>query len=291
MRSPGNDFDLALGWLWSEGLITASADVLEMRYCTGDGSRNMPAAGTPPRNPHLDHPSDTAEPADPAGNAAPGELDMAQGRFGAFSPSDESDSRFNMVNITPRPGTRLHAVANAGHHSAMHMTSGHLASGACGICSKSAIDELVDTRTTPPSPRRPRLRSAAIFAAVDRLGQPRQLFAATGGTHSAAIADLDGNLMVVRDDTGRHNALDKAIGWAVRNGQMPLHDKMLVVSSRAGFELAQKTAMSGAAALVALSATSSSAIDAAIAADFSLIAFASNQRFVLYAGAERLVDQ
>ena len=247
MRNPGNDFELALGWLWTEGLIRASTDVRTMRYC--DGTPRVPASPADQRS-TLDDPS-----------------------------------RFSVLNITPRVGSVLETFV-----ATFDGRPQNFATGACGICAHSAIDQLLSTRSVDPSPLRKRLRRSALVAAVERLGQPQRVFSATGGTHSAAIADIDGKLLVVREDTGRHNALDKVLGWAVRNDAMPLHDRMLVVSSRAGFELAQKTAMTGAAALISFSAPSSSAIDAAAAGDFALVSFASPQRFVVYEGLDRFGD-
>lgn len=153
---------------------------------------------------------------------------------------------------------------------------------ACGVCGTASMDELFrKTRYHIPAwPVDPHV----VAALPEKLRTQQRQFAKTGGIHAAGAFTLDGEPVVVREDIGRHNAADKVIGYLLMNGMMPAEDLILVMSSRASFELVQKAAMAGFPALVAVSAASSLAVDTARAAGMALVGFARDNRFNLYAG-------
>jgi FdhD protein len=122
----------------------------------------------------------------------------------------------------------------------------------------------------------------------DKLRQSQDLFESTGGLHAAALFDLDGNLLAVREDVGRHNALDKLIGWGVLNDQLPFHNKVLIVSGRASYELLQKSYSAGVPIFCAVSAPSSLAVDVAERFGITLVGFLRGNRFNIYTGVERI---
>ncbi|MGL5828495.1 MAG: formate dehydrogenase accessory sulfurtransferase FdhD [Angustibacter sp.] len=230
MRTPGDDFDLTLGWLITEGLIDAADQVHELRHCQDMGADGLPT--------------------------------------------------YNSVDIALKPGVRLPEV---GLDRDFPSTSG------CGICGAATIAAIrrraqhsLDTDTTPISGR-------LLLHLVEQLQSAQRDFQRTGGLHAAALF-RDGELLVAREDIGRHNALDKVIGWAARNYQLPLRGCILMVSSRASVELAHKATMAGAPCLAAVSAPSSLAIDLAREVGLTLIAFLRPPRFTVYAGSERLAD-
>ena len=149
------------------------------------------------------------------------------------------------------------------------------ATAACGVCGKASMDEL-DQELPPIAPVA--CRPALWEMLPDRLRVEQTLFDATGGIHAAGIFTLDGELLCVREDIGRHNAVDKAIGHFVLRGGLPLRDRILVVSGRAGFELVQKALMAAIPAMVSVGAASSVAVDMAAAAGMTLYSFAGPGR-------------
>lgn len=166
------------------------------------------------------------------------------------------------------------------HRRTMYTTS------SCGICGKASIDAVVVACRRPPT-------SAPVSAAVvdslpAGLRSWQRLFAETGGLHAAGLFDLAGEALVVREDVGRHNAVDKVVGWAVRHGALPLSDHVLAVSGRASFEIVQKAAVAGLAIVVAVSAPSSLAVSAAERLGVTVVGFARDGRFTVYAGADRI---
>ena len=145
------------------------------------------------------------------------------------------------------------------------------ATAACGVCGKASIDDL-DQALPPLAPVE--CRPALFETLPDRLRAKQTLFQATGGIHAAGIFTLDGELLCVREDIGRHNAVDKVIGHFVLRDALPLHGRILVVSGRAGFELVQKALMAAIPAMVSVGAASSVAVDMATAAGMTLYSFA-----------------
>ena len=160
------------------------------------------------------------------------------------------------------------------------------ATSSCGICGKASIDQV--HLKAPPLPSGPKLRHRVLVGLPDALRRAQAVFERTGGLHAAGLFDLDGNLRVIREDVGRHNALDKVVGRALLDGEVPLHERVIVVSGRASFELVQKVAMAGSPFLCAVSAPSSLAVEAASRFGVTLVAFLRGDGFNVYAGAERI---
>jgi FdhD protein len=159
---------------------------------------------------------------------------------------------------------------------------------ACGVCGKSSI-EAVRANAHWSVQDDPLLVSPETLYTLPRqLREHQKIFDKTGGLHAAGIFDAVGNLLCLREDVGRHNAVDKAIGWALREDRLPLRGHMLAVSGRASFELVQKAAAAGIPLLAAVSAPSSLAVELAQAAGMTLAGFVRGQTANVYAGAERI---
>lgn len=157
-----------------------------------------------------------------------------------------------------------------------------LTTSACGVCGTSSIEQL---RHQLPYPIRPWAVNPHLVSTIpDRLREHQKQFKKTGGIHAAAAFALDGEPVVVREDIGRHNAADKVIGHLLVKDRLPAEDLVMVVSSRASFELVHKAAMAGFPALIAVSAASSLAVDTARDTGLALVGFARGHRFNLYAG-------
>ena len=229
MRTPGNDEELAAGFLHAEGVLADGAGIASMRTVAGD--RTAVASGGAARIKVTSFAGDRVEVV-LAGGAAP------------ESPATEPEREFR-------------------------------ATAACGVCGKASMDDL-DQDLPPITPVEAR---AALFETLpDRLRAEQTLFHATGGIHAAGVFTLDGELLCVREDIGRHNAVDKAIGHFVLRDALPLRDRILVVSGRAGFELVQKALMAAIPAMVSVGAASSVAVDMATAAGMTLYSFAGPGR-------------
>jgi FdhD protein len=158
---------------------------------------------------------------------------------------------------------------------------------ACGVCGTESIDEIV--RTGRHALGQVTMTPATICALPDRLRARQRVFRSTGGIHAAALASPDGLVELVREDVGRHNAMDKVIGAALLAGRMPIADRALVTSSRASFELVQKAVLAGVGMLVAVSAASSLAVDLARHSGLTLIGFTSAGGFNIYTHGHRVV--
>jgi FdhD protein len=215
MRTPGHDFELAVGFCHAEGLLHGVA-VRGVRYCA-------------------------------TGSAV--------------------DTGFNVVTVetggrAPAPRPRLGTVGSS-----------------CGICGSVAIDDLCARLEPVRAPRFPLETLAALPDAV-RAAQP--LFAVTGGVHAAAACTADGRVVLVREDIGRHNAVDKVVGRLLLDGRLPAHELALFVSGRASFELVQKAWAAGFPAVVAVSAPSALAVDTARAGNLTLAGFARDGRMNVY---------
>ncbi len=157
-------------------------------------------------------------------------------------------------------------------------------SSSCGVCGKGAIEEIaVNSAPLPSGPNRPR---GALASLPDLLVQPG--FERTGGLHATGLFDQAGELVCVREDVGRHNAMDKVIGWALLAGNLPLHDFVLCVSGRLSFELVQKAAVAGAPILVGVGAPTSLAISLAADRGLTLCGFARKGRMNVYTGEQRV---
>jgi FdhD protein len=230
MRTPGADFDLAAGFLVSEGVITRSEELSAMRYCAG---------------------------------------------------ATDGLNRYNLLDLTLASGV---APPDDSVARAFFTTS------SCGLCGKASIDA-VRTRSAFEVRDDPLRVTPDLLASLpERLRSAQKLFEKTGGLHAAALFNGEtGELLVLREDVGRHNAVDKVVGWALREGRLPLRGTVLLVSGRASFELVQKAVMAGIPLLCAVSAPSSLAVDLAEEAGMTLVGFLRDPSMVVYAGEERLL--
>jgi FdhD protein len=157
----------------------------------------------------------------------------------------------------------------------------------CGVCGKGAIEQVVVDLPPPAGGGPAPLVARSLLAALpDRLVQPE--FARTGGLHATGLFDAGGALLCVREDVGRHNALDKVVGWALEAGLVPLRSQLLCVSGRLSFELVQKALMAGAPVLVGVGAPTSLAVELARSRELTLCGFARRGRVVVYSGAARV---
>ncbi|MGQ4596504.1 formate dehydrogenase accessory sulfurtransferase FdhD [Nocardia sp. R6R-6] len=160
--------------------------------------------------------------------------------------------------------------------------------GACGLCGKTALDD-VRTRTRFPLQHGgPVVGTHVLTAMPDSLRDRQSVFDATGGLHAAGLFTADGTALAVREDIGRHNAVDKVIGWALRENRIPASDLVLIVSGRASFELVQKAVMAGIPMLGAVSAPSSLAVDLAAESGLTLIGFLRGDTMNIYSSPERI---
>ena len=261
MRTPGHDEELAAGFLHAEGIVTGAADIASLRAVGGDRAA---AARDGVRTRVTSFAGDRvdvvlARPSSPDGSARR-PTDPAEVRGAAshdLRPSSPDGSARHPESPAPEPRREFRATA------------------ACGVCGKASVDDLdqVLPRVTPVA-----CRPALFETLPDRLRAEQALFHATGGIHAAGVFTLDGELLCVREDIGRHNAVDKAVGHFVLQGGLPLRDRILVVSGRAGFELVQKALMAAVPAMVSVGAASSVAVDMAAAAGMTLYSFAGPGR-------------
>jgi FdhD protein len=177
---------------------------------------------------------------------------------------------------------RLHHAFDASVVAERHF----VATASCGICGKASLDEI--EVHCDPIPAGPIVDRAAIVGLPATLREAQRVFEATGGLHGAGIFEPDGRLVAVREDVGRHNALDKLVGWAVLAGHMPLNGKVLLVSGRVSLEIVQKAAVAGIPVVCAVSAPSDLAVEAAGRFGQTLIGFLRGEGFNVYTGSERL---
>ena len=168
-----------------------------------------------------------------------------------------------------------------------------VANSSCGVCGKASIEDVLATLPAPVAQTAERAASPAVAAPIlhrlpAELRRHQRTFAQTGGLHAAAQFDADGTLCLLREDVGRHNALDKLIGRAVLEARLPLQDAVILFSGRTGFELVQKAACAGVRFLAAVGAPSSLACDLAAELGITLVGFLRDGRFNIYAGAQRV---
>lgn len=161
----------------------------------------------------------------------------------------------------------------------------------CGVCGKTSIEALQTTSRYPLPPGEPVVDAELIHHLPRALRDAQTVFDRTGGLHACALFDTEGRLRNLREDVGRHNALDKVIGAELLAGRLPAHDKLLAVSGRASFELVQKAVMAGIPILVAIGAPSSLAVQLATCAGMTLVGFARDGRFNIYTANERVRPQ
>jgi FdhD protein len=196
--------------------------------------------------------------------------------------SEDGRNTYNVLDVTLADGVAMPDVDVARN---FYTTS------SCGVCGKASLEAVqLSSRYCPGDD--PSVVSAATLSAMpDRLRAAQKVFATTGGLHGAALFSSDGANLVVREDIGRHNAVDKVIGWALESNRIPLTDTVLLVSGRASFELTQKAVMAGIPVLAAVSAPSSLAVDLASQSGLTLVAFLRGESMNVYTRPDRLVSR
>jgi FdhD protein len=246
MRTPGDDLDLAIGFLLTEGIIGSAEDVRTAQLCAG-----------------TDHNSASA----PLGGA-PDRITVAG-----------QPNTYNVVDVTLTPGVPPPAT---------DPTRNFYTTSSCGVCGKASIDAVRVRSRFSLGGDRTQVDAEVLAGLPDTLRRAQRAFDVTGGLHAAGLFDPTGRLVVVREDVGRHNAVDKVVGWAVREDRLPLAGHVLLVSGRASFELAQKASMAGIPILAAVSAPSTLAVELAEETGLTLIGFLRGTTMNVYAGADRV---
>ncbi|MER7394915.1 formate dehydrogenase accessory sulfurtransferase FdhD [Streptomyces sp. NPDC000151] len=230
MRTPGDDFALAAGFLVSEGVLGSAAELANIVYCAGA--------------------------------------------------TDDGSNTYNVVDVQLAPGV---AVPDITLERNVYTTS------SCGLCGKASLDAVRTTaRFALKDDDAMTVEPATLSVLPDRLRAAQRVFDRTGGLHAAGLFTVDGELLDLREDVGRHNAVDKIIGRALQQGRLPLSDTVLMVSGRASFELAQKAVMAGIPMLAAVSAPSSLAVDLAAETGLTLVGFLRGSSMNVYAGEHRI---
>ncbi|MCD6013704.1 MAG: formate dehydrogenase accessory protein [Flavipsychrobacter sp.] len=224
MRTPGHDFELATGFLYTEGIITSATDIEAINNCKTDNK--------------------------------------------------------NIVCISLQNSIK----PNIGNLERNFYTT-----SSCGVCGKASIESVKTVCPIPDSLDSLRIAYTLICQLPDKLRAQQDVFENTGGLHGCALFDLNGNLLLSREDVGRHNALDKLIGAALNLNMLPLDKHILMLSGRASFELVQKAIMAGVKLIAAVGAPSSLAAEMAEERGITLIGFLRGERFNIYSGAERII--
>ncbi|OLL17371.1 MULTISPECIES: formate dehydrogenase accessory sulfurtransferase FdhD [unclassified Rhodococcus (in: high G+C Gram-positive bacteria)] len=188
---------------------------------------------------------------------------------------DSGANTYNVLDVHLAPGISVPDGAGARNF---------LTSSACGVCGKESLDR-IRGRTRFPLTDGFVVSARALASMPPRMRQRQKVFQSTGGLHAAALFTPDGTLLALREDVGRHNAVDKVLGWALTENRVPLPDTVLVVSGRASFELVQKAVMAGVPALGAVSAPSSLAVDLAAESGLTLVGFLRGDSMNVYTGS------
>ena len=228
MRTPGNDFELAVGFLFTEGIIHASSDLLSVRYC---------------------------------------------------EQVESDDEKENIVRASLRPGVDV---------DIRRLRRNFFTTSSCGVCGKQSIDQVI--QSCGEIEEQVRFTSSAVLEAPSKLRGGQHVFEHTGGIHASGLFNAKGELILVREDVGRHNALDKLIGAALELKLVPLSEYFLLVSGRASFELVQKALMAGIPLMAAVGAPSSLAVELAASRNMTLMGFVKEHNFNLYTGKTRIVE-
>lgn len=228
MRTPGDDFDLALGFCLTEGILASPGEVAAIRYCA----------------------------------AQPGPY----------------TGEFNILDVATRAGQPVAPTLKRNVYTASSC-------GLCGTASIAAVRKRVPSVADDPV----RIDVATLLALPARLREAQAVFERTGGLHAAALFTAAGELLVLREDVGRHNAVDKVLGWAATHRALPLSGHVLMVSGRVAFEIAQKALIARIPVIAAVSAPSSLAVELAEQAGMTLAGFVRGASLNLYAGADRVM--
>jgi FdhD protein len=230
MRTPGHDFDLAAGFLVSEGVVHAQEHVRGVRYCAGA--------------------------------------------------TEDGSNTYNIVDVVLAPGVPLPDTS---------LERNFYTTSSCGLCGKASLDAVRTTAPWSVAEDPVRVSSDVLFSLPERLRAAQRVFDSTGGLHATGLFSAEGELLCLREDVGRHNAVDKVVGHALQKGLLPLRGTVLMVSGRASFELVQKAVMAGIPVLAAVSAPSSLAADLAEEAGLTLLGFLRGESVNVYTRGERLV--
>ncbi len=229
MCTPGHDFELAIGFLFTEGIITQKEDILDVSYLDNGNGLN-----------HAD----------------------------------------NIVLVQLKEGIQFDP-----HKIERHFYT----SSSCGVCGKSSIAAVKQQFHANPSSGSFTVDAAALMELPYILRHKQEIFEQTGGLHASAVYNLKGNMVISREDVGRHNALDKLIGASLLSESLPLQNHILLLSGRASFELIQKAAMAGIQMVCAVGAPSSLAVSLAEERGMTLVGFLRDRRFNIYSGKERII--
>ena len=229
MRTTLNDYELAAGFLFTEGLINGREEIRRIAYCT----------------------------------------------------DDDVNQHYNIVNVYLKSDVAF---------DSSQLTRNFYTSSSCGICGKASLEALELREYVKPSHDRPTIISGIINQLPGSLRKSQKVFNKTGGIHAAGLFNTDGQLLAVREDVGRHNALDKLIGWGLLAGKMPFHENILVVSGRVSYEIIQKALAAGIPIIVAVGAPSSLAVDLAKNFDMTLVGFVKSNVFNIYSGETRIIN-
>jgi FdhD protein len=226
MRTPGNDEELAAGFLLAEGFIAKASEL--------------------------------------------GEIRRVRDAKGAFEPN-----AIDVILNVKAEGLRERLKRN------------FTISSSCGVCGKTSIESI--TRRIAPIASSAKIAASRVLLLGDRLRDSQEVFATTGGLHACGLFDIEGKLLATREDIGRHNAVDKIVGWALRNEMLPLAKSLMMVSGRLSFEIVQKAAAAGIPMLVAVSAPSSLAVELADETGITLIGFLRDGSFNVYTHRARII--
>lgn len=228
MRTPGHDHELVIGFLLTEGIISALSDFTHLEYC---------------------------------------------------SDVEKQEEANNVIRVELVPELKLDWKGLERHF---------YTGSSCGVCGKTSIEAVHQQACTLLPANTPQITAELIHELPVKLREAQQVFEHTGGLHATALFSPQGELLLLREDIGRHNALDKAIGAALQAPDIDLNNCIALVSGRAGFELVQKSVVSGIPVLAAVGAPSSLAVELAQASNLTLMGFVRQQRFNVYSGAHRL---
>lgn len=227
MRTPGSDFELAAGFLFTEGIITQRQQIERISYCT----------------------------------------------------RVEEKQWFNVVNVYLRHRERFDPTALNRH---FYVTS------SCGVCGKACLDALSVKAAIERFNDKCIVSGDVVIELPAELKKKQRIFGKTGGLHACGLFDTEGSLLDIREDIGRHNALDKLVGAQLLSGKIPLRNSVLVVSGRTSYEIVQKSLMAGVPIVVSVGAPSSLAVDLARQFNMTLIGFAREDGYNIYSGAQRV---
>ena len=228
MRTPGADFDLAAGFLYSEGVIKNQEDIAKISYC--------------------------------------------------IDPKVDGKQRQNIINVSLKSELNPNLTTLERHF---------LTTSACGVCGKASIESL-QIKGFSAIPLGLEVSPEIIYSLPDKLNTAQRVFKSTGGLHAAGLFNSEGKLLKLREDVGRHNALDKLIGSEFLAGQLPLNNLMVMVSGRSSFEILQKCITAGLPIVCAVSAPSSLAVEIAKRFNITLVGFLRGRKFNIYSGVERI---